>query len=95
MATLIELCEVGSLESIDPLEDNELNWRKIYATPNFIAWLDEELPALVSNALYSDLSPIEQVFAAFAEYCSGEEMLNDRRFKKLSSSPEHLSLIHI
>ena len=46
MATLIELCEVGSLESIDPLEDNELNWRKIYATPNFIAWLDEELPAL-------------------------------------------------
>lgn len=89
MATLIVLCESGLLETIDPLEEDELGWRTLYATPKFISWLDHVLPELGHNVLYSDLSPIEQVFAAFAEYCSGENMLDDKRFKKLRCSPEH------
>jgi hypothetical protein len=88
MATLVELCESGALDTIDPLEAHELPWRRLYGTVDFILWLDQVLPNLCHNVLYSDLSPQEQLFAAFAEYVSGEEFLVDRRFKKLSSTPE-------
>jgi hypothetical protein len=89
MATLVELCESGVLEVIDPLEAGELPWRTLYATAEFIDWLEDDLPNLGHNDLYSDLSPIEQVLAAFAEYVAGEVFLDDRRFKKLSCTPEH------
>ncbi len=88
MATLIELCESGELERINPLEEDEQPWRTLYATLNFIQWLDERLPEVEHNNLYSDLSPLEQVFAVFHEYVSGSEFLKDRRFKKLSFTPE-------
>jgi hypothetical protein len=89
MATLLELCEQGVLDTIDPLEADEVPWRTLYGTAEFLAWLEHGLPSLNHNELYSDLSPEEQVFAAFAEYVSGEELLDDRRFKKLSCRPEH------
>ncbi len=89
MATLIELCESGALEVIDPLEANELPWRNLYATMEFIEWLDGELPEIEHNTLYSDLTPTEQVFAVFYEYVAGENFSSDRRFKKLQYTPDH------
>ena len=88
MATLIQLCESGALDKIDPLEADELPWRELYGTADFVGWLSDALPALGHNDLYSNLSPQEQVFAAFSEYVLGEEFLDDRRFKKLSVTPE-------
>lgn len=88
MATLIELCESGMLDTIDPLDEGELPWRGLYATPAFLDWYENVLPVLPHNELYSDLTPEEQVFAAIAEYVSGEEFIDDRRFKKLSSTPD-------
>jgi hypothetical protein len=88
MTTLLELCESGALDTIDPLEAGELPWRTLYGTTEFLEWLENALPILGHNELYSDLSPQEQVFAAFAEYVSGEEFIEDRRFKKLSWTPE-------
>ena len=88
MATLIDLQNSGALDSIDPLEPGELPWRTLYGTMDFLAWLDNCLPVLGHNNLYSDLSPLEQVFAVFAEYVSGQHFSNDRRFKKLSRLPE-------
>lgn len=89
MATLIELSESGRLVKIDPLEDDEQPWRSLYATLDFIAWLDAALPELEGDELYSSLSPIEQVWAVFHEYVSGEDFASDRRFKKLSATPDH------
>ncbi|MBR9840291.1 MAG: hypothetical protein GYB50_20710 [Rhodobacteraceae bacterium] len=73
---------------IDPLEPGECAWRCLYGTPEFIQWLDEVLPQLGHDELYSDLSPEEQVFSTFVEYASGEVLSSDRRFKKLNWTPE-------
>lgn len=89
MATLLELCYRGVITAIDPLEPDELSWRTLYGTNDFITWLDEELPTLSNNPLYSNLSAIEQVSAMFAEYVSGENFSTDRRFKKLSRTPDN------
>ena len=89
MATLIELCESGVLETIDPLETDELPWRTLYATRDFIEWVDAVLPSLPHNDLYASLSPEEQVYAVFVEYVSGASFSSDRRFKKLSCTPDH------
>lgn len=89
MATLVELCESGVLDTIDPLEPDELPWRILYATTDFLHWAATVLPVLPHNPLYDKLTPIEQVFAVFAEYVSGDDFLTDRRFKKLSWTPEH------
>ncbi len=90
MATLIELCESGQLIPIEPeLEENELSWRCLYGTPCFIAWLDTQLPTFPHEEMYAELTPLEQVGALFAEFSSGETFSTDRRFKKLSSTPQH------
>lgn len=88
MTTLIELCESGVLVPIDPLEDGEQPWRTLYATQDFVTWLDNSLPEIDHNDLYSDLTPVEQVFAVFHEYVSGETFSDDRRFKKLNCNPD-------
>lgn len=88
MATLLELCESGHLVKIDPLEEDEQPWRTLYATLEFIDWLEGTLPEMEHEEIHSHLSPIEQVFAVFYEFVSGEEFSSDRRFKKLSFSPE-------
>ena len=89
MATLIELCESGALDRIDPLEPEEHPWRTLYGTIDFLRWLETGLPALAHNDLYSSLSPQEQIFALFAEYVAGDYFSTDRRFKKLSCTPNH------
>ena len=90
MATLLKLCESGVLDTIDPgLGPDELPWRGLYGTVDFLRWLDEGLPNIEHNDLYSDLSPLEQVAALFAEYVSGEDFFSDRRFKKLRWTPDH------
>ena len=77
------------MDTIDPLEPDELAWRTLYGTMEFLNWLGAELPNISHNALYSDLSPQEQVFAIFTEYASGEYLSSDRRFKKLNWTPDH------
>lgn len=89
MATLSELCESGVLDTIDQLEPDELPWRTLYGTTDFIAWLDQVLPRLSHNPLYGDLTPLEQVVALFHEYIIGDDFFSDRRFKKLSCTPEY------
>lgn len=90
MATLIELCKSGDLDTIDPgLEADELPWRCLYGTILFLDWLDQELPNLGHNELYSRLSPHEQVVAMLIDYVSGRYFSNDRRFKQLNWTPNY------
>ncbi|MBT8155161.1 hypothetical protein KMP13_15035 [Epibacterium ulvae] len=77
------------LDTIDPLEADELPWRTLYGTQELIQWLENVLPDIDHNELYDDLLPQEQVLAVFAEYVGGEEFVDDRRFKKLNWNPEY------
>ncbi|WP_051177100.1 hypothetical protein [Rhizobium mesoamericanum] len=89
MATLIELDHSGDLIKIDvELEAGEQPWRRIYATPDFVAWLNDELPLLETTIVGGDSDPLEQVDAIFHEYVVGEHMHLDRRFKSLSRTPD-------
>jgi hypothetical protein len=89
MATLLELVESGALDTIDPLEGDELAWRTLYGTTDFLGWMDGGLENQDHNELYSNLSPKEQVFTTFVEYVAGEPFSSDRRFKKLKCTPDH------
>lgn len=90
MATVIELCEDGALVRIDvPLDANEQPWRRIYGTPEFIGWLEEQLPLFQTTVIGGDIEPLEQVDAAFHEYVVGDRMVRDVRFKFLSWTPDY------
>lgn len=89
MATLDSLETSGNLVRIQvPLELHLQPWRSIYGTPDFIVWLDQQLPNIASTILGYEIEPIEQVDAVFHEYISGARMNFDRRFKKLSWTPD-------
>ena len=100
MATLVELCDSGELQKIDPgLEDNELPLRRLYGTNNFIQWMDEGLPnidydpmyGMVGEDMYGSLNPLEQIATSLIEFVLGERYVQDRRFKKLLRTPsEHI-----
>lgn len=87
MATLAEL-NGGPIELIDVLEEDEIPWRHIYGTRDFLHWLANVLPTLVSTTVGAQLTPLEQVYACFVEYSAGEPFNDDRRFKSLRRTPD-------
>jgi hypothetical protein len=87
MATLAEL-NGGPIVAIDVLPEDELPWRHIYGTQEFLQWMQDVLPFLVTTTVGSQLSPHEQVFASFDEFASGEPFNDDRRFKSLNRTPD-------
>jgi hypothetical protein len=90
MATLPKLCEEGGLVALDPgLGPDELPTRRLYGTPAFVEWLDNILPVISADSAEADLSAMEQVAALFHEYLIGAKFSDDRRFKKLNSTPSH------
>ena len=90
MATVLELCESLRLREISPeLEPQELVHRCLYGTPDFVTWLENELPGYASDPVNIDMSPLEQVAVVFHAYVVGLPFSTDRRFKKLSWTPQH------
>lgn len=90
MATLEQLCQQGHLVELPvPLGPEEMPWRKLYGTPEFVQWLDQVLPYLPEDPVHADASPLEQVATTFAEYVLGEDMAAETMFRKLRSNPEH------
>ena len=89
MATLLELKRSGTLIEIEvPLDSGEQKWRRLFGTRDFVRWLDETLPLLETAFIGVETEPYEQIDAIFHEYCIGEPMQLDRRFKKLSRTPD-------
>ncbi len=89
MATLLELKRSGTLTSIEvPLDGDDQKWRRLYGTNDFVRWLDEKLPLLETTVVGGETEPYDQVDAVFHEYIVGEPMQFDRRFKKLSRTPD-------
>lgn len=89
MPTLMQLVDSEALIRVNVLESDDLPSRCLYATPDFVDWLENTLSELVEDPIYGDLSPYEQVYAMFAEYVSGSDFSSDRRFRKMSSTPEY------
>lgn len=87
MATLSEL-DGGPLQHIDVLPVHELPWRHLYGTTEFLNWMSDVLPELASTTLGAQLTPLEQVYASFDEYVTGEPFNDDRRFKGLAATPD-------
>lgn len=90
MATLANLAAAGrELFAIDlPLDGADQVWRRLYGTPDFIRWLNDTLPVLDTCIIGGEATPYDQVDAIFADYISGEPIPFDRRFKKLSRTPD-------
>lgn len=90
MTTIANLEARGDLVHIDArLDPGVMPCRSLYAIPSFTEWLESKLPCLETRVIGGVLSPLEQVDALFDEYVSGEDMDDDRRFKKLFHNPEY------
>ena len=90
MATIATLEGTGRLVRIEiELDGRAQPWRCLYGTPDFIEWLDRVLPNMKTTVVGGEIEPLEQVDAIFHEYVSGEHMDADRRFKKLTCTPDH------
>ena len=80
MATLTTLTASGALVAIDPwLGPREQPWRRIFATPNVIDWLDNQLPSLepvMADPLMTGgrMDPVEQIDHLFHEFVSGKDL---------------------
>ncbi|MER9855240.1 MULTISPECIES: hypothetical protein [unclassified Mesorhizobium] len=90
MATVATLEADGVLVRIEvEMNAGTMPWRRLYGTPDFVKWLQNVLPMLTTAIVGHEIEPSEQVDARFNEFISGENMLDDRRFKKLSWTPDH------
>src|ERR1700687_3508341 len=84
MATLLDLERANVLSKLDPeLEPGAQEFRRIYASPKLQAWLEGEMPALVST-WNLELSPLEQLDAFDEIFCSGETLSFGRQFNPLN-----------
>jgi hypothetical protein len=83
MATIIELERAEKLFRLDPaLEENEREWRWIYALPTFKTRVDNDLPTWISHWKVEE-SPIQQMDALLEIFCSGETITYGPQFKPL------------
>lgn len=84
MATLIELENASKVFKIDPaLGPREQEWRNIFVLPDLHQWLVDVLPTLGST-WNIEQSPIEQLDALIATFCSGETLTFGWQFKPLT-----------
>jgi hypothetical protein len=80
MATVVELDRQGKLFKLDPaLDDDQQEFRVLYASPRLHKWLGEVLPTLGSTWKI-ELSPAEQLDAFMEIYAAGETLTFQRSF---------------
>jgi hypothetical protein len=90
MATLFELCENGDLIRLDAgLSEGELDQRRIYLIPKVKDWIELDLPGLQST-WQIELTPAEQLYALFYQFCAGKKLVHGDRYKKLDPRDRHV-----
>ncbi len=83
MSTIPTLVRLGVLNPIDPaLDEDQSVERCIYAMDRPYIWLIQHLPTLATS-IDADLTPAQQADNLFAEFCAGEPLDFDGRFKCL------------
>lgn len=84
MATIDELRKNGQLIDVTtPLNHREMLDRKLYATPEVVEWITEQLPN-IEQMVDSDIKPNEQLRSILRQYLTGKPLIQNRMFKKLS-----------
>lgn len=84
MATVIELCNQGALDKLDPeLDPRQQELRRIYLGPKLVEWINNVLPNLESDRGL-ETSPQGQFDELAAIFCSGETLTFDWQFKPLN-----------
>ena len=84
MATLLDLERADALLRLDPaLGARQQEMRSLYLFPRLGNWLANTLPTLESSWNIEEC-PIEQLDALIAQFCSGEPLAYDHRFKPLN-----------
>lgn len=87
MATIANLLENGFLVALDITLDGRVQpWRRLVASPQFVTWVQRDLPNLESSSIGCEITPIEQVDALFSRFVSGETLHFDRQFHCLRPS---------
>jgi hypothetical protein len=83
MATIVELSGRGELSKLDPaLDDDQQEFRVLYASPRLQTWLDIVLPTLGSTWKLEE-SPLQQFDAFLEVYASGETLYYGWTFKPI------------
>jgi hypothetical protein len=83
MATVLELVTRGELIKLDPeLDDDQQEFRVLYASPRLQKWLQEVLPTLGST-WNPQQTPLQQFDALMDTYASGEVMHYGWAFKPI------------
>lgn len=83
MATIIELTRAGAISKLDAcLDPRQQEWRSVYLLPQLRNWFETTLPELESTWNIEE-SPIEQMDALLAIFCSGETLTYGWQFKPL------------
>src|SRR5262245_23368864 len=83
MATVVELDARSDLFRYDPcLPPNQQEFRCLYGSPRFVAWVENTLPTLGSR-WGVEQSPLEQFDALMEVYASGEPLTFGWKFKPL------------
>lgn len=83
MATLLDLEDKGEVFKLDPaLGWREQEMRCIYALPKARSWIDKTLPIVVSDR-FTEEQPTMQVDALVYEFCKGDALVVDHRFRSL------------
>lgn len=84
MATVLELVLVQKLFKVDAaLEPTEQEWRMVHASPRFKERLDDDLLHWESQ-WQQELSPAQQLDALLEQFCSGETLTYEWRFRPLN-----------
>jgi hypothetical protein len=66
-----------------PLDHDELSERLLYACPEFIRWLKEDLPKLEPGRLRAAETPKEQLDNLMYRWIAGKPIIYNRMFKDL------------
>jgi hypothetical protein len=84
MATVVQLDRRGELFKLDPaLDDDQQEFRVLYASPRLKKWVEDVLPGL-GSAWNIEVSPTEQLDALMEIYSSGETLTFQHNFYPLA-----------
>lgn len=82
MVTFDSLEASGAIVKVEVnLGARELPKRLLFATPDFICWMEERVAKAEASPVGADLSPLEQLDYLFYTFVSGKPLIHSRQFR--------------
>lgn len=84
MATLTKLVEDKLLIRVTvPLGRRQFHERKIYAFPDCLVWMRDDVPKMVTGRVASAFTPSEQLIERLRQWIAGDPMVFGRMFRDM------------